>query len=63
MAAAGIVRGASVQCHFSITPGLDDVAEDIGMVGSAILYHYPDKRELYRAVLESLTSDLSLIHI
>jgi len=37
---------------------LDDVAEDIGMVGSAILYHYPDKRELYRAVLESLTADL-----
>ena len=37
---------------------LDDVAEDIGMVGSAILYHYPDKRELYCAVLESLTSDL-----
>ena len=37
---------------------LDDVAEDIGMVGSAILYHYPDKRELYRAVLEDLTADL-----
>ena len=37
---------------------LDDVADDIGMVGSAILYHYPDKRELYRAVLESLTADL-----
>lgn len=37
---------------------LDDVADDIGMVGSAILYHYPDKRQLYRAVLESLTADL-----
>ena len=37
---------------------LDDVADDIGMVGSAILYHYPDKRELYRAVLEGLTADL-----
>ncbi|MEM9175690.1 MAG: TetR/AcrR family transcriptional regulator [Myxococcota bacterium] len=37
---------------------LDDVAKDIGMVGSTILYHYPDKRELYRAVLESLTADL-----
>lgn len=37
---------------------LDDVADDIGMVGSAILYHYPDKRELYRAVLEDLTGDL-----
>jgi len=37
---------------------LDDVADDIGMVGSAILYHYPDKRQLYRAVLESLTTDL-----
>jgi len=37
---------------------LDDVAEDIGMVGSAILYHYPDKRELYRAVVANLTADL-----
>jgi len=37
---------------------LDDVAEDIGMVGSAILYHYPDKRELYRAVIESLSGEL-----
>ena len=37
---------------------LEDVADDIGMVGSAILYHYTDKRELYRAVLEDLTADL-----
>ena len=28
------------------------------MVGSAILYHYPDKRELYRAVLADLSADL-----
>ncbi len=28
------------------------------MVGSAILYHYPDKRELYRAVWTDLTADL-----
>ena len=37
---------------------LEDVASDIGMVGSTILYHYADKRELYRAVLANLTSDL-----
>jgi AcrR family transcriptional regulator len=37
---------------------LEDVANDIGMVGSTILYHYADKRELYRAVLANLTSDL-----
>ena len=37
---------------------LDDVADDIGMVGSAILYHYSDKRELYRAVMADLTADL-----
>jgi len=28
------------------------------MVGSAILYHYPDKRELYRAVMADLSADL-----
>ena len=42
MAAAGIVRGASVQCHFSITPGLDDVAEAEAAVTSALtstIYH------------------------
>lgn len=33
---------------------LEDVAEDVGLVGSAILYHYKDKRELYRAVLDDL---------
>ena len=37
---------------------LEDIANDIGMVGSTILYHYADKRELYRAVLANLTSDL-----
>jgi AcrR family transcriptional regulator len=37
---------------------LDDIAEDIGMVGSAILYHFGDKRELYRAVREDLAKDL-----
>jgi AcrR family transcriptional regulator len=33
---------------------LDDVAEDVGLVGSAILYHFKDKRELYRAVRAEL---------
>ena len=37
---------------------LDDVAADIGMVGSAILYHFPDKRELYRAVIADSSDDL-----
>ena len=37
---------------------LDDIAEDIGMVGSAILYHFRDKRELYRAVRDDLARDL-----
>lgn len=37
---------------------LDDIAEDIGMVGSAILYHFGDKRELYRAVRDDLAADL-----
>lgn len=37
---------------------LDDIADDIGMVGSAILYHFADKRELYRAVRDDLASDL-----
>ena len=37
---------------------LEDIADDIGMVGSAILYHFADKRELYRAVRDGLTSDL-----
>ncbi len=39
---------------------LDDIADDIGMVGSAILYHFGDKRELYRAVIEDLSGDLLL---
>ena len=37
---------------------LDDVADDIGMVGSAILYHFPDKRALYGAVRDDLTAAL-----
>jgi AcrR family transcriptional regulator len=37
---------------------LDDIADDIGMVGSAILYHFADKRELYRAVRDGRAADL-----
>jgi len=37
---------------------LEDIADDIGMVGSAILYHFGDKRELYRAVRDDLSAEL-----
>jgi len=37
---------------------LEDIADDIGMVGSAILYHFGDKRELYRAVRNDLSGEL-----
>ena len=53
---------AAAERHFAASgfdkTRLEDVADDIGMVGSAILYHYPDKRELYRAVMTDLTGDL-----
>ena len=39
---------------------LDDIADDIGMVGSAILYHFADKRELYRAVRDDLVSGIDV---
>lgn len=37
---------------------LDDIAADVGLVGSAILYHYGDKRGLYDAVSDDLTANL-----
>jgi AcrR family transcriptional regulator len=37
---------------------LEDVGADAGIAGSAILYHFQDKRELYRAVLDELFSGL-----
>jgi AcrR family transcriptional regulator len=37
---------------------LEDVGADAGIAGSAILYHFRDKRELYRAVLDELFSGL-----
>ena len=64
MAAAGIVRGASVQCHFSITPGLDDVAEAeaaVTQIGSVLADRKVSLRvlvveddEMQRAVLANL---------
>ena len=33
---------------------LEDVGEDVGVVRSAVLYHFHDKRQLYRAVLDDL---------
>lgn len=37
---------------------LDEVAADLGLAPSAILYHFADKRQLYRAVLDQLFSGL-----
>jgi AcrR family transcriptional regulator len=37
---------------------LEDVARDAGLATSAILYHFRDKRALYRAVLDQLYSGL-----
>jgi AcrR family transcriptional regulator len=37
---------------------LEDVGEDVGVGRSAILYHFKDKRLLYRAVLEAVFGDL-----
>lgn len=37
---------------------LEDVGEDVGIGRSAVLYHFGDKRLLYRAVLDRLFSEL-----
>jgi len=37
---------------------LDDIGDEAGIAGTAILYHYKDKRELYRAVLTDCFSGL-----
>jgi AcrR family transcriptional regulator len=37
---------------------LEDVGEDVGIGRSAVLYHFGDKRLLYRAVLEGLFGEL-----
>jgi TetR/AcrR family transcriptional regulator len=37
---------------------LEDVAADIGLAPSAVLYHFNDKRGLYRAVLDQLFTGL-----
>jgi AcrR family transcriptional regulator len=36
---------------------LEDVATDVGLGRSGVLYHFPDKRQLYRAVLDDLFGD------
>jgi TetR/AcrR family transcriptional regulator len=36
---------------------LEDVASDVGLGRSGVLYHFPDKHQLYRAVLEDLFGD------
>jgi AcrR family transcriptional regulator len=37
---------------------VEDVGEDVGIGRSAVLYHFKDKRLLYRAVLDELFGDL-----
>jgi len=37
---------------------LEDIGDEAGMAGTAILYHYKDKREVYRAVLADCFSGL-----
>jgi len=37
---------------------LEDVAEDVGLGRSGVLYHFADKRQLYRAVLDDLFGGL-----
>ncbi len=39
---------------------LDDVADDVGIRRAAIFYHFGDKQELYRAVLDDLSGALLL---
>jgi TetR/AcrR family transcriptional regulator len=36
---------------------LEDVATDVGLGRSGVLYHFPDKHQLYRAVLDDLFGD------
>jgi TetR/AcrR family transcriptional regulator len=36
---------------------LQDVAADVGLGRPGVLYHFPDKRQLYRAVLDDLFGD------
>lgn len=36
---------------------LEDVASDVGLGRSGVLYHFPDKHQLYRAVLDDLFGD------
>ncbi len=37
---------------------LEDVGEDVGIVRSAVLYHFEDKAQLYKAVLDDLFDPL-----
>ncbi len=39
---------------------LDDVADDVGIRRAAIFYHFGDKQELYRAVLDEVFRDLAV---
>jgi AcrR family transcriptional regulator len=38
---------------------LDDIGAEVGIAGSAILYHFRGKQELYRSVLDDLVAGLS----
>jgi AcrR family transcriptional regulator len=52
---AAAVRFA--ECGYNATR-LDDIGQDVGVGRSAVLYHFKDKRLLYRAVLDDLFGGL-----
>jgi len=40
---------------------LEDIAEDVGITRTAVIYHFKDKEALYNAVLETLFTELDTV--
>lgn len=40
---------------------LEDIAEDVGITRTAVIYHFKDKQALYNAVLETLFTELGTV--
>jgi TetR/AcrR family transcriptional regulator len=40
---------------------LEDIAEDVGITRTAVIYHFKDKETLYNAVLENLFAELDTV--